>query len=190
MPKYYLEHYGFIGDEENSLMHYGIKGMRWRHHKVKPGMGDHDRAEYYRTQGEKRNRKREAENEHPSYSIGHHPPGGARGKAMRLYDYVEGRRGGTGSNDPWSSLKREMRVQNLHSNEDALNKRGLYFFYNSNSINGQGHHNTKAVYVDPNNSANNAIVDKTNRQLPQRKPGVTANAYNYTHKRSRRKSNT
>lgn len=31
MPKYYLEHYGFVGDEENSLMHYGIKGTMFSH---------------------------------------------------------------------------------------------------------------------------------------------------------------
>jgi len=34
MPKYYLEHYGFVGDDENYLMHYGVKGMKWRHRKA------------------------------------------------------------------------------------------------------------------------------------------------------------
>lgn len=29
MPKYYLQHYGFVGDDESYLAHHGIEGMRW-----------------------------------------------------------------------------------------------------------------------------------------------------------------
>lgn len=51
MPKYYLEHYGFVGDEENSLMHYGVKGMKWRHRKAL----SKDPREKYRSSGKGNN---------------------------------------------------------------------------------------------------------------------------------------
>lgn len=32
MAEYYIEHYGYV-DDGHSLVHYGVRGMRWRQHK-------------------------------------------------------------------------------------------------------------------------------------------------------------
>ena len=56
MTKYYIEHYGYIDDDQHSLAHYGVKGMKWRHHKYSSdyNYGDSYRADYYSYQGRKR----------------------------------------------------------------------------------------------------------------------------------------
>jgi len=33
MARYYIEHYGYIDDDQHSLAHYGVRGMKWRRHR-------------------------------------------------------------------------------------------------------------------------------------------------------------
>lgn len=42
MARYYIEHYGYIDDDQHSLAHYGVRGMKWRRHRYRSNSNEAD----------------------------------------------------------------------------------------------------------------------------------------------------
>lgn len=123
MAMYYLEHYGFVG-EEPYLAHYGIKGMKWRHRR--PSIYQHRRDQMKRYAYDSNGaRYKEAD-------IGPHNGTTHRKRSesdQELVDRINRQTYGNTSND--SNAARLMRMARVRNRQDELAKKGIYQDYAS-----------------------------------------------------------
>lgn len=122
MAMYYLEHYGFVG-EEPYLAHYGVKGMKWRHRRPSIYQHRRDQMNRYTTRAGGSSSSIGPQN---SNGNTHHKRESDDDLVRRLNDRAYGNR--TNS----SNTARLMRLARVNMMRDDYAKKGIYQTYSSN----------------------------------------------------------